>query len=510
MSKDTKSKAFQKTGAKSHKNIGVMIGTSAILVLTVVAFIFVPAMSQSSSTADKLEFGRYGKTSIDYVPGNYFARQIEYINNVYRDSEAFSDNIEYKRQMVWQTAFNQTVIQKAIEDSLKSSGITISDKQIDRAVVERGPFKVDGVFSEEAYRKASTQVKFDLRNQLREDLLREQYITDVMYGAFRNDGLLDYISHMGSDEKKFNYAVFNIDSLDDDFFKSYATANLAQFTRASLNRITLYTSQEAADKLLERINSGEISFKDAAIAESKDSFAAEGGNIGELYFHEVLRDVSSEDAANAVFALKDREVSQVIETDNGWLIYQMINTPSMPDTDSSEFINDVKVYMSRNEKGLVEDSLVAKGTDFSESLENNDDFLATATAMNIEKGTSDFFTVNFGNNRMIPSSITNATSQHPAFSSAAYDELFLERLFSLSSVGDISDPLVLGNNIIVAQLAGTQKSTAISEEMMEYYKYQVESEITNYMQSDLQNLVLNSDKLENNFLMTYASLFYAN
>ncbi|MBB6479005.1 SurA N-terminal domain-containing protein [Spirochaeta isovalerica] len=510
MSKDTKSNAFKKKGVKHHRNIGVLIGTSTILVITIVAFILVPALSQSASSAEELVFGRYGKTKIDYVPGNYFARQIEYINNIYRDSDTFSDNVEYKRQLVWQTAFNQTVIQKAIEDSLMNSGVTISDKQIDKAVVERGPFKVDGVFNEEAYRNASTQVKFDLRNQLKEELLREQYLTDVMYGAYRNDSLLDFVANMGSEEKKFNYAVFNADSLDDDFFRSYASTNLEKFTKASLNKITVYTSQEAAEKLLDRINKEEISFRDAAIAESQDNFAAEGGNAGELYFYEVLNDVESEDATNNIFALNDREISPVIKTTYGWVIYQMISTPSMPDLVSQEFLDDVKVYMSRNEKGLIEDSLVAKGNEFSGRLENDSDFLTTAAAMNIQNGTSGYFAVNYGNNRMIPSSITNATNQDPAFSSAAYDELFLERLFALSDEGEVSDPLVLGNNIIVAQLAGTQESTAIPEDSMAYYKYQIESEITGYMQSDLQNIVLSSDKLENNFLRTYAKIFYAN
>ena len=111
---------------------------------------------------------------------------------------------------------------------------------------------------------------------------------------------------------------------------------------------------------------------------------------------------------------------------------------------------------------------------------------------------------------MIPSSITNATQQNPAFSNAAYDELFLERLFSLTTEGETSDPLVLGNNIIVAQLAGSTESDKIPEESMEYYKYQVESEIAGYMQSDLQNLVLASEDFENNFLMTYAQIFYTN
>ena len=509
MSKDNKSKTFNKSGKKQHKNIIISLGTILVLVLVIVAFILVPAMSQSSSSADELVFGKYGDSKIDYVAGNYFARQIEYINNVYRDTDTFSDNIEYKRQLVWQTAFNQAVIQKAMEDDLLKSGVTITENQIDKAMVERGPFQVDGKFNEEIYRNTNASVKFELRKRFNEELLREQYTTDVMYGVSRSDNLVDFIANIGTEEKSFNYAVFSADSIDDSFFATYASTNLANFSKASLNRITINSNEEDAIILRNRISNDEISFKDAAIAESKDSYAAEGGNAGDLYFYELVDDLEAEEAANEIFALGDDEISNVITTSYGWVIYQMVNSPKMADLSSTETLNDIKIYMSRNEKGLVEDHLVAKGIEYVNSIKDSD-FLSAALSMNIENGTTDYFSINYGNNRMIPSSITNATQQNPAFSSAAFDELFLERLFALQNAGDISDPLVLGNNIIVAQLAGSQISDKIPEESMEYYKYQVESEISSYMQSDLQDLVLGSDLFENNFIMTYAKIFYAN
>ncbi len=509
MSKDNKSKTIKKSGSKQHKNIGLMIGSILILMLTIIAFIFVPAMSQSGSSSEEMVFGSYGDSKIEYVAGNYFQRQIEYINNVYRDSDTLSDNVEYKRQLVWQTAFNQTVIQKAIEENLSKSGVLISDSQIDKAMVERGAFNEDGVFSEELYKNASSSYKFDLRNQYEEDLLREQYLADIMYGARRSSGLIDFITNMGSDEKSFNYVIFNNDSIGDEYFVSYASTNLNIFSKASLNKITIFSSEEDAVKLQKKISSDEISFKEAAIAESKDSYAAEGGNAGELYFYDIQTDVESDEAANVVFALKDKEITDVIKTSYGWVIYQMVNTPAMPDLTSEETLADVKTYMSRNEKGLLEDYLVTKGIDFSNKISDSD-FISTALSMNVENGTTGYFAINYGNNRMIPSSITSATDQNASFSSAAFDELFLERIFALKKDGDISDPLVIGNNVIIAQLAGSKISEMIPEASMEYYKYQVESEISGYMQSDLQNYVLASDEFENNFILTYANIFYSN
>lgn len=509
MSKDNKSKTIKKSGSKQHKNIGLMIGSILILMLTIIAFIFVPAMSQSGSNSEEMVFGSFGDSKIEYVAGNYFQRQIDYINNVYRDSDTLSDNVEYKRQLVWQTAFNQTVIQKAIEENLSKSGVLISDSQIDKAMVERGAFSEDGVFSEELYKNASSSYKFDLRNQYEEELLREQYLTDVMYGVRRSNGLIDFIANIGADEKSFNYVIFNSENIDDEYFASYVSANLDLFSKASLNKITIFSSEEDAEKLQTKISSDEISFKDAATAESKDSYAAEGGNAGELYFYDILTDVESKEAANAVFALKDKEITDVIKTSYGWVIYQMINTPVMPDLTSKDMLDDVKTYMSRNEKGLLEDYLVMKGTEFSNKITDSD-FRSTALSMNIENGTTDYFAINYGNNRMIPSSITSATDQNDSFSSAAFDDLFLERIFALKNNGDVSDPLILGNNIIIVQLAGSKISEMIPEASMEYYKYQVETEISGYMQSDLQNYVLASDEFKDNFILTYANIFYSN
>lgn len=508
MSKDNKFKTVKKSGKTQQNNILVKIGIILVLVLVVVAFIFVPAMSQTGSGNTELVFGKYGDTKINYVSGNYFARQIEYINNVYRENDTLSDNVEYKRQLVWQSAFNQTVIQKAIEENLSKSGVQISDSQIDKTMVQRGPFQIDGIFSEQLYKETSSSRKFDLRKQFREDLLREQYVNDVMSGLNRSSNMIDFISQMGSEEKSFNYAIFKTENIPSEFFTNYASTNLEKFSKASLNKITIFSSEEDAKTLLAKILSDEMSFKEAAIAESKDSYAAEGGNAGEMYFYELATDAESEEISNTVFALKDKETSDVIKTSYGWVLYQMINTPVMPDFTSEDLVNDIKQYMSQNEKGLLEDYLVSQGTEFSDSVSNGD-FLSTAVSMNIESGTTEYFSINYGNNRIIPSSITNATLQNSAFSNAAYDELFLERIFKLNNNGDISDPLVLGNNIIMAQLVGSQKSDKIPEESMEYYKYQIESEISGYIQSDLQNLVLDSDLFENNFITTYAKIFYS-
>ena len=52
-------------------------GSIAVLVLVIIAFIVAPGFYRAGGGRGKITFGSYQGRSIDYVPGNYFARQRE-------------------------------------------------------------------------------------------------------------------------------------------------------------------------------------------------------------------------------------------------------------------------------------------------------------------------------------------------------------------------------------------------------------------------------------------------
>ena len=81
---------------------------------------------------------------------------------------------------------------------------------------------------------------------------------------------------------------------------------------------------------------------------------------------------------------------------------------------------------------------------------------------------------------------------------AERNENFLKKAFALKQVNDISEPFVLGNNIVVLQY--TTETTAEDEDI------NINS-FVNYDENAASAAILKSDKLENNFLSVYFENF---
>ncbi|MCP4176811.1 MAG: hypothetical protein GY756_03515 [bacterium] len=519
MSKGNKSKIsnIKKVPNKKKKTnsskIAISIGTAAIFVLVVASFVFAPLMTTAASKPEELVFGSYGNSKITNTPGNYFNRTIINLKNQYRDNQSSLGSGNYG---IFKSAFNQTVIQKAIEEKVLDSGFIITDKQIDKEMVENGPFNVNGEFSEKKYQDSSSQYRFNLRKAFRENLIKKRYEQDTIYSIHKNSNLVDFIADIGSEEKSFNYSIFKMDNIKDSFFSEYFNSNTDKFRKIPLNKITIRSNENEANDILSKINNNEISFEEAAKEFSKDSYSSEGGKLGSVYFHELVKtfqadldtEVLAESAniAENIFKLNVSELSEIIETKYGWVIYQAKENASISDLSSDNIINDIKTYMSSSEKGIIEDHLLALGDSYIDSIKDSD-FKSAAIQLNIENGATDYFSINYGNNRLLLSNISTATQQNPVFASAAYDELFLEGLFSLNTPDEISKPLILEDNIVVAQLIDKKKSDKITEEQIEYYKSYIKSNLTDYINEDMVILVRNSPEFIDNFDTTYSKIF---
>ena len=203
-------KTTQEKKAEQHKKKqrNLMTGTIIILVITVISFVFVPAMAGSGSSGGSLVFGKYGNTPITFEQGNYFSQQVESINSMYRDSLGANSNVDFLRQLIWRSAFNQTVVRTAMLEEIDSAGAGVSSKKIDRAIVTSGMFDVNGTFDESAYMNTSGSRMKEIRESFQEDLRVQIFNEDTMYNLKRSDKQLDFLLAMGSPEKNFDYALY--------------------------------------------------------------------------------------------------------------------------------------------------------------------------------------------------------------------------------------------------------------------------------------------------------------
>jgi len=490
---------------KARKNQQkLMAGTMIILVFTIISFVLVPAMAGSAGNSSNLVFGKYGNRNITFQQGNYFSQQVESVNNMYRDSLGSDGNVDFLRQLIWRSAFNQTVVRTAILAEMDASGVTVSSRGIDRGIVESGMFSTNGRFDEEAYLNTSaTRIK-EIRTSLKEDLTVQTYYSDTLYNQKRSDAMMDFLLDMGNPEKNFSYARLPYSSFPDDQVITYGNENSALFESVDLKRITLKSSESEASAVLKKLEAGEQSFEDLAKTYSKDTYSEDGGAMG-VTFKYTLLGFLNEDQASEVMSLNAGKYSTLIGSDKVWYIFKAETGAQKPDFSSDELISTVRTYMEREEVGIIEDYLMAKAEELALAAHTSS-LSEAAGQFGVESGETGFIAPVYGNVPFIINSPGNKKDSS-LLGAAAYSDEFFDKVFVLKTPGETSQPLVLDRSVVVFSLAGTQEGFSYPEEYMGYIRSELGNELSQYKQSQLQSILLGSPKFKDNFNAAYNRIF---
>ena len=511
MSKDEKKVSnIKSAGNDKHRKYqkrqqNMMIGTIIILVIVVVSFVLVPALSGTGGGgAGSFVFGKYGNQQITFQQGNYFAQQVQSVNDMYRDSLGGNSNVDFLRQLIWRSAFNQTVVRTAILDETTEAGAGISASGIDRAIVESGIFSSNGNFDEEAYLSASgTRIK-EIRKSLEEDMKVQTFYSDVIYNQQRPEAMIDFLLDMGGTEKNFAYARLNYSSFPEDKVVEYARGNENLFERITLNRITVRSSENDANAVLQKLESGEQSFADLAKTYSSDSYSDNGGSMGDTYKYTLLGFLT-EDQSSSVMSLSAGQHSELIAAGNSWYIFQAEAAASAPDYSNSDVVASVRSYMEREEVGLIEDFLMMRAEELALAARASS-FAEAAGEFAAESGETGFIAPVYGSVPFLVNSPGNKTND-ALLSSAAYSDEFFEKAFALKTPGETSQPMILDRSVVVFSLIGEQEGFAYPEEYASYIRGQLTNELSQYKMGQLQSVFLSSPKLKDNFTKTYSNLF---
>ena len=106
------------------------------------------------------------------------------------------------------------------------------------------------------------------------------------------------------------------------------------------------------------------------------------------------------------------------------------------------------------------------------------------------------FPLNYGNSPLFDS----FSSSNVALTGAASNENFMKTAFSMQ-VGELSSPMVLNNAVVLLML--TEETTVPAEENAGLFA----SYVNQFDQSAVQNAVMTSDKLQNDFLTVFFQYF---
>lgn len=480
----------EKKPSRSPKNTALYIGSVIILVIIVVTFVGGPAVGTAVGGAGQVVFGRYAGEDIVFSPGNYFARQYEVLAEQARDVED-SQSFELQLRSVWRQAFNRTVFHTAVMLEAEESGLSISESQIDRLVAQSPRYRENGRFSPELYQNASSTEKFQLRNYLREAAVYDQFITDKISNLRHSQAELDFFKGMNSPERRFNLVTFSYAEYPREEVVAYGEENSFRFQSIGLSSITITTSEQDAESILQQYEDRTASFEDLARAHSRDMFAEDGGSMGRVFYYELERDFEDPDVLSEVFATEPGNTTGVLETTYGWVIYRVDDAVEQPDFTDEQTISTVRSYLGSFERGRIEDFVRAEAREFATEA-GDIGFDAAAEEAGKESMLTSFFPINYGN---APFFGPVQTEDGDQISNAAFRDVFFEQGFSLEE-GEVSDPIVLRDYIAVLTLVEERTPEEDSLSFLESYFPFV---LQQYQAEEVERTVLDESKLVDNF-----------
>jgi peptidyl-prolyl cis-trans isomerase D len=474
-----------------------------ILVIIVVTFIAGPGISRAAR-GNRIVFGSYKGKPIDYYPGNYLSERKDLIADQLRQAgTADQNNLEAQAYQVWRTAFDQTVLHTAVLLETERAGMWISEDRIDQALIKSGPYLVDGVFSEERYRATSTADRYATRKLFREQLLHEQYLRDVFLTPMISDREKEFFGSMVGEQRRFRFVAFSFASYPQERVRSFAEENRDRFRRLKLSSILVKTSERDAQEVRLKLTDRTSSFEELARAHSKDAYAEKGGDMGWRYFFDLEGDFDKPEAVESLFALQEGEISPVLQNKFGWAIYRC-DSPSLNiDLEDPEAIQEVRDYVMRYEKGMVEDYTVQQAESFRARVRDVG-FLGATLEGGFPVGVTEFFPINFqGYYFMAP---VRSALEGFDLTAAASSEDFFVKAFALPA-GGVSDPILLDDQVLVLEFAEARQAPRSELDIMsDYVAYYAQQSL----EQDLQSTLLDPKNVEDNFNTTfYQHIFVA-
>lgn len=341
-------------------------GTVVTLVLIVVTFVIGPVIG--SGYAKSIVLGKAAGKKI-YFDENFGYMWEQYERNL---ASAYGLDLQtvpdYMKSQLRTTAFQGAFFMRAYDNFVeliqKKSGITATTGKAEKLIAESilSQDEVSMRESLKAYKELS-----DRQKQEQIDAVKQEYLSTL----FRNDlSLIPEITDFESsflNEKAFpekrslRYIQIDDESVPDSSFAEYASADdkAFLFTKISFRKILVSTKTEM-DFLLSEIKADPTQFDTLAKDSTIDTDEAKET---ELYFYEILNEFGTkkEKDFRKLIDLKAGDLSDVIKTEYGYLLYKITKDAVAPDFSEKSVIDKVRDYVTYNDEDVLA-SLVAELT----------------------------------------------------------------------------------------------------------------------------------------------------
>jgi hypothetical protein len=488
-------------GRKFKQSPGLYIGSVFILVLVTVAFVGGDFLGIGGGyRGGDLTFGYYDKVPISFVPGNMFSqyRDNARMNLQARGFDISSFQVDYE---IWRQAYEGAIVHTAILQMMKRSGYNAPEKTVDKNVAQLPQFQENGRFSAALYNQTSEARRLTLWREVQDELNKSMFYGDYFYGLLVPSGEAEFISKMGAVKRNFDVVSFNVDDYPEAEYLSYAAENERLFSSIHLSKITVNSSEREARKIIDSIKDGTTTFEDAARAQSIDTYADRGGDMGLRYYYEMDREIYDAAQRDTVVSLPRGELSDIIRVDNSWVIFRVEDALKPADFADDTVMERVRLYVKDWDRGRMEEWAFGKANDFIE-LAKTSGFDMAVRFSYLQKSSFGPLSINFGGidlfDALEASAITGLTEQD--LKDLSSNENFWKTAFG-TPLYTPSEPLVQGNKVLVflptEQIETDEEALeGIANSYKDYW-------LTRITEESVQYYFRNHPKMDDRFIDTY-------
>ncbi len=502
-------KVQKKPSKRGVKNPFVYGGTIVILIITVIAFVFIPSIGGGmGSSSQSPTFGSWAGKPITYTSGSYFASQVAQINDYLRQQGLSEQNFQLYAYQVWSMAFQSAAIRTAVIKTVNDSGFRLTEKGLDEAIATLPEFQEDGKFSIEKYNKSASATRLTLRKNTKEDYTVRRYYEDL-YTLAPSSAEIAFVASMAKPQRTISYAALPLSDYPAEEVAAWGNKNADLFKTLEVSRVTVTSSEADAKKILAQVKENKLSFEDAAKSHSQDAYADKGGDAGTVYYYTFAEGFANKDDAAKVAALPKGEISDVYKiADKAWAFFKVNGELVMPDFGKQATLDEVRFYINDKEKGTLESWAIAKANTLISSVDGAK-FQSAAKQAGLSIQSAGPFIVNVGNptfyayNQQIPLLQTPFQNSDPALQAAEQDEAFMTELFTQTK-GKVSKPLVVGDNVIVFAVTEDKEASDDDTVMVKFaYPYFHQQTID----TQTRDTFLKSKKFKDEFSTTFFKIF---
>ena len=483
----------------SPKKILISAGSIIILVLAAISFIFIPAMVQGGGS-EIPPLGYYNKKPIEYKQGTYFTSLVQFYSE-----QVGSENLQSAYFDIFNTAFNGAVLNEAFTQAVDATGYVVPTALLDRNMI---PYFYDenGVYSKKLFNEASDSTKIELRNSLENSLVYQRYTDDLfgsasekigdyaMYGLKTPSTEIVFIDSMGENQRTFQVVSFDMTNYPAAEAITWGQNNADLFTQYDLSVISL-ADEVAANNLLKQLQNNEILFEDAVTELSRNYYSGTDGKLLNKYKYQLNNIVTDEASLNALTTLTEGQLSDVVATTNGYSIFRGDGASIPANFEDETLVDAVVSYMRSYESGLIETYYLDLAQDFW-NVASVSGMAEACRQFEVQPTEVGPFPLNYGSSPLFPS----MSSTDVALNGAASNENFMKTAFSMQ-MDEISSPIVLNNYVVMLMLT-EEATTPVENDAAMFDSYVVQ-----FDQVGVQNAIMTSDKLQNDFLTVFFKYF---